>query len=156
MSDHIERVIELNAPIERVWRALTDYQEFGTWFRLKLHAPFQTGEITTGEVTFPGHEGLPFWARVKAMEAPRYFSFLWPMDETVAPDDPNVESKVTLVEFTLEPLDAGGTEGAGGTERAGGAESPEGADGTKKPGTKLTLRESGWDAQMQNIKSHVA
>src|SRR5882672_7151382 len=33
MTDRIEKTIELNAPVSRVWRALTDHREFGTWFR---------------------------------------------------------------------------------------------------------------------------
>ena len=36
MSDVIEKRIELNAPVSRVWRALTDHREFGEWFRVKL------------------------------------------------------------------------------------------------------------------------
>jgi len=28
-NDRIEKRIELNAPVSRVWRALTDYREFG-------------------------------------------------------------------------------------------------------------------------------
>jgi hypothetical protein len=32
MSDRIEKTIALNAPIERVWRALTDHNLFGEWF----------------------------------------------------------------------------------------------------------------------------
>jgi uncharacterized protein YndB with AHSA1/START domain len=33
MKDRIEKRIELKAPVSRVWRALTDYREFGEWFR---------------------------------------------------------------------------------------------------------------------------
>lgn len=147
MENQIERVTDLNASVERVWIALTDHNEFGTWFRLSLHDPFRVGEVTYGEVTFPGHEGLPFWARVEVMVKPHRFSFVWPMDETVEPDDPQLEEKVTLVEFILEPSDSG---------------------------TKLTVRESGfeklpddkrlqvfrdnqggWDAQTKNIKEFV-
>jgi len=31
-DDRIEKRIELQAPISRVWRALTDHREFGEWF----------------------------------------------------------------------------------------------------------------------------
>ncbi len=43
MTDRIEKTIELNAPIERVWRAVTDHQEFGQWFRVRLDQPFAPG-----------------------------------------------------------------------------------------------------------------
>ena len=35
-NDRIEKQIELQAPVSRVWRALTDHREFGEWFRVKL------------------------------------------------------------------------------------------------------------------------
>ena len=43
MDDRIEKRIELNAPVARVWRALTDHREFGEWFRVKLEGPFVGG-----------------------------------------------------------------------------------------------------------------
>lgn len=147
MEDGIVRAIDLKAPVERVWKALTDHKEFGAWFRLSLHGPFKLGELTFGETRYPGHEGLPFWAKIVAMDEPRLFSFVWPMDESIQPDDPNLDQKTTLVEFTLEPITIG---------------------------TKLTVRESGfknlpedrqlqafrdnqggWDQQTLNIKRFV-
>ena len=35
-NDRIEKRTELRASQERVWRALTDYREFGEWFRVIL------------------------------------------------------------------------------------------------------------------------
>ena len=43
MNTVIEKRIELKAPVSRVWRALTDYREFGEWFRVKLDGPFVAG-----------------------------------------------------------------------------------------------------------------
>lgn len=118
MTNHIERMITLDAPIERVWRALTDAEEFGTWFRVALTSPFEVGKVTRGAMTYPGHEGTPFWARVERMDAPHTFSFTWPMDETVAPNDPDLAYKVTRVDFALTPAGSG---------------------------TRVTIRESGFD-----------
>jgi len=144
MENQIERKIELSASIERVWVALTDHEEFGSWFRLSLHGPFRVGEVTFGEVIYPGHEGLPFWARVEVMDEPRCFSFVWPMDETIQPDDPNIEDKVTRVEFILEPS-GGGTRL---TVRESGFERlPEG-----KRLQVFRDNEGGWDAQTKNIR----
>lgn len=56
MSDRIEKHIELNALRFRVWRALTDYQEFGEWFRVKLDGPFTPGQVSRGSITYPGYE----------------------------------------------------------------------------------------------------
>ena len=48
MADRIEKRIELKAPVARVWRALTDYREFGEWFRVKIEGPFVPGEVSRG------------------------------------------------------------------------------------------------------------
>ncbi len=43
IEHRVEKQIELKAPVARVWRALTDYREFGEWFRVKLDGPFVPG-----------------------------------------------------------------------------------------------------------------
>ena len=53
-----EEEFELKAPVSRVWRAITDYREFGEWFRVKLDGPFVAGETSTGHITHPGYEHL--------------------------------------------------------------------------------------------------
>jgi uncharacterized protein YndB with AHSA1/START domain len=68
MNDQIEKRIERTAPISRVWRALTDYREFGEWFRVKLDAPFSVGRISRGQMTYPGYEHYKWEACVEKME----------------------------------------------------------------------------------------
>lgn len=58
MNDSIEKHIELKAPVSPVWRALTDYREFGAWFRAELETPFVVGKVTRGRNTYPGYEIL--------------------------------------------------------------------------------------------------
>lgn len=147
MQNVIERSVYLNAPIEKVWRALTDHQEFGAWFRVDLEGPFRIGKTTFGEMTFPGHEGLPFWVRVEVIEEPHHFSFVWPMDETVSPDDLDVNRKITRVEFTLQSSGEGTTLKLceSGFERL-----PE-----DKRLQAFRDNEGGWDIQIQNIQNHV-
>lgn len=77
MADCIENRIELRAPVSRVWRALTDYREFGEWFRVKLEGPFQPGRVSRGRITYPGYEHVVWEATVEAMEPERLFSFRW-------------------------------------------------------------------------------
>ena len=57
-KDRIEKQIDLKAPVSRVWRALTDYREFGEWFRVKLEGPFVAGKEAQGQITHPGYEHL--------------------------------------------------------------------------------------------------
>ena len=42
--DRIEKQVQLKASRARVWRAITDYKEFGTWFRVRLDGPFVAGQ----------------------------------------------------------------------------------------------------------------
>ena len=77
MEIRIEKRIELKAPVSRVWRALTDYREFGEWFRVKLEGPFVPGEVSRGQITYPGYEYLKWEAVVQKMEPERHFSFTW-------------------------------------------------------------------------------
>ena len=106
MSNTIEKRIELNAPVSRVWRALTDYREFGEWFRVKLDGPFVPGEISTGHITYPGYEHLKWEAAVQKMEPERLFSFTW-HPYAVSPDVDYSNEPSTLVEFRLESTDKG-------------------------------------------------
>lgn len=46
-TDIIEQRVFLAAPPERVWRALTDAKEFGTWFASELDAPFAEGRTVS-------------------------------------------------------------------------------------------------------------
>ena len=106
MFNVIEKRIELNAPVSRVWRALTDYREFGEWFRVKLDGPFMPGEISTGHITYPGYEHLKWEATVQKMESERLFSFTW-HPYAVDPKVDYSNEPATLVEFRLEPNDKG-------------------------------------------------
>lgn len=97
MTDRIEKSIALAAPVSRVWRALTDHQEFCTWFRARLDGPFVPGQMVRGHSTYPGHEDAKFEIVVQKMEPERLFSFTWPVDAAEG-----AEACYTHVEFTLE------------------------------------------------------
>ncbi len=145
MSNSIEKTIELDAPVERVWRALTDHNEFGAWFRVALDGPFIVGEITTGRMTYPGHEGTPWTSLTEAMNRPSLFAFRWPHPENPAVDRGLEPS--TLVEFHLEATPTGTRL----TVIESGFESlPE-----HRRIDALRGNEGGWTIQMQNIRSHV-
>src|SRR5665213_4509354 len=101
MDNRIEKSIELKAPVSRVCRALTDYREFGEWFRVKLDGPFVPGQVASGHITYPGYEHLKMEVVVQKMEPERFFSFTWhPYAIDIKVDYSN--ETPTLVEFTLE------------------------------------------------------
>jgi uncharacterized protein YndB with AHSA1/START domain len=147
MRDRIEKRIELKAPVSRVWRALTDHQEFGEWFRVKLDGPFVPGQISRGYFTWPGYEHLKWEAVVRKMEPERLFSFTWhPYSVNPAIDYSQEES--TLVEFQLEPTPTGTllllTES--GFDKIPAARRAE----------AFLRNEGGWSQQLKNIETHVA
>ena len=56
-TDRIERRIVLKAPRSRVWRALSNAEEFGNWFGVALKGrTFTAGKRTQGQITHPGYE----------------------------------------------------------------------------------------------------
>lgn len=146
MSNSIEKTIELNSPIERVWRALTDHNEFGAWFRVKLDGPFLPGEVTTGRITFAGYEHVKWEATVKQMEAPRLFSFTW-HPYAVDPDVDYSKEAPTLVEFRLEPT-------ATGTRLTITESGFDALPDHRRPDA-LRMNEGGWSVQIKNIQAHV-
>ena len=72
MSDTIEKTIDLAAPIDRVWHAISDHEAFGTWFKVKLDAPFAVGRETRGQMRVPGYEHIVWRATVVAIDPPNF------------------------------------------------------------------------------------
>ena len=146
MVDRIEKSVELRAPVERVWRAITDHIEFGEWFRVKLEGPFAPGEPARGRVTHPGYEHVVWEVKVVAMERPRLFSFTW-HPYAVDPAVDYADEPPTLVEFRLEPTAAGA--------RLVITESGFEALPAHRQADALRMNGGGWEQQTQNIKAHV-
>ncbi len=78
MSDFIEKQVLIRAPRSRVWRALVDRTEFGTWFRVDLPpGEFTPGETVSGRVTYRGYEHLVMAVDVVEVVPERRLSFRW-------------------------------------------------------------------------------
>lgn len=147
MSDRIEKQIEIEAPVSRVWRAVTDYREFGAWFRVALEAPFEAGKAARGRITYPGKENLVMTVTVQRIEPERLFSFTWHPYAI----DPNVDYSAetpTLVEFILEAT-------AKGT-RLIVVELGFDALPAHRRDLAFRMNDGGWAIQVQNIAEHVA
>ena len=146
MTYRIEKQIELKAPKARVWRALTDHQEFGAWFGVQLERPFVLGEVSRGHITYPGYEHLKWEARVTRMEPQSVFAFTW-HPYAVDPKTDYSHETPTVVEFRLEETAAGTllhlTES--GFEKIPAARQAE----------AFRMNDGGWSQQMQNIAQHV-
>jgi uncharacterized protein YndB with AHSA1/START domain len=139
-TDRIEKQVVLRAPLERVWHAISDAEQFGRWFGVRFDGPFVQGRSVTAAMTpttvdddvakrqepHAGHQST--W-QIVAVEPQRRFAYRWhpfaiePDPETGQDYDPE---PTTLVEFTL-------------------AETPE--------GVLLTIVESGFDAIPESRRS---
>jgi uncharacterized protein YndB with AHSA1/START domain len=146
-EDRIEKRIELKAPLSRVWRALTDYREFGEWFGVTLEKAFVPGETTFGNLTVPGYEHLRMEVRVEKMEPEHLFSYKW-HPYAVKPEVDYSEEEPTLVEFRLEKSDSGTSLTV--TE-SGFSKVP--ADRREEA---FRMNDHGWSVQLQDIEEHVA
>lgn len=147
MNDHIEKRLELDAPVSRVWRALTDYREFGEWFRVKLERPFVPGEISRGSILYPGYEQVRWEVKVQQMEPERLFSFTWHPYAV----DPKVDystEPVTLVEFRLEEI-------ASGTLLLLTETGFKSIPMSRRFGA-LRRNDEGWGEQMKNIERYLS
>jgi uncharacterized protein YndB with AHSA1/START domain len=116
-SDRIEKRVLLRAPQERVWRAISDSKEFGSWFGIELDRGFAPGAEIRGRITptiadpdvaktQEKYAGMPLAFFVESVEPMRLLSFRWhpfAIDSTV---DYSTEP-MTLVTFTLEPAEGG-------------------------------------------------
>jgi uncharacterized protein YndB with AHSA1/START domain len=146
MTDRIEKTIELKAPVSRVWRALTDHEEFGKWFRVRLEGPFVPGQPSRGHVTYPGYGHLKWQAVVQKMEPERLFSFTW-HPYAVEPDKDYSSETPTLVEFTLERTSTG--------TRLTVVESGFDKLPAHRRDLAFRMNEGGWETQMKNIAGHL-
>jgi uncharacterized protein YndB with AHSA1/START domain len=111
-TDRIEKKILLRAPLKRVWRALSDSTEFGTWFGVKFDGPFAPGAGMRGVIVpttvnaevakvQKEYEGRPFEITIEKMEPERLFSFRWHPFAVERGVDYSAEA-TTLVVFALE------------------------------------------------------
>lgn len=146
-TDRIEEKIILRVPRARVWRALTEAEEFGAWFGVKLAGSFSPGAAVKGTITEKGYEGLPFELVVHKIEPQRLFSWRW-HPYAVDPDVDYSGEPRTLVVCELEEV-AGGTvlsiveSGFDGIPAARRAEA-------------YGMHEEGWAAQMKSIERYLA
>jgi uncharacterized protein YndB with AHSA1/START domain len=157
-TDRIEKKVLLRASRGRVWRALTDSGEFGSWFGMRFEGPFVPDATMRGVIAATKADaeiakamepvvGIPFVITIERIEPERLFSFRWhphALDQQV---DYSKEP-TTLVVFELE--DAAGGILLKVTE--------SGFDRVPLSRRKVAFdaNEQGWAMQMTLIEKHLA
>ena len=145
-TDRIEKRFDVAAQRSRVWRAISDAAEFGTWFGMKLDGPFRAGATVLGRITIPGYEHVSLEIQVERIEPETYFSYRWHPYAV----DPKVDystEPTTLVEFRLE-------ETAGGTvvmiTESGFDRLP-----SSRRAEAFRMNDAGWTGQAKKLASYV-
>jgi len=145
-TDRIEKHVTLRAPRARVWRALTNAQEFGTWFGAKIDGAFAEGATVHGHITIKGYEHVTMEFVIDRVKPEGYFSYRWHPYAVDMSFDYSPEP-MTLVEFRLE-------ETKDGTQltivESGFDKLP-----ASRRAEAFRMNESGWNGQAKNIERYV-
>lgn len=147
-TDRIERSILIKAPRSRVWRALANAEEFGSWFGVALKGhDFAPGKRVTAPITIEGFQHVMFDVVVERMEPEKLLSYRW-HPYAVDPRIDYSKEERTLVTFTLQDT-------AGGTlltvvESGFDKVPPE------RRMEAFRANGGGWEHQMQNVQRHAA
>jgi uncharacterized protein YndB with AHSA1/START domain len=146
-TERIVRTIELRHPRSKVWRALTDSQEFGRWFGVVFTEPFAPGARLRGTITVPGYEGMTMEIAIDRMETERVFSWRW-HPGAVEPDATFRDEEMTNVVFDL-------ADSPGGTRLT---VTETGFERVPIARRAKALRDNtgGWEMQMLAIERHLA
>jgi len=145
--DRIEKQIQLKAPRSRVWRALSNAEEFGKWFGVDLKAKaFVAGQPVQGQITHPGYEHVVWNVVVERIEPESLFSFRW-HPYAIDPKVDYSKEPTTLVVFELKD-DSGGT--LLSVVESGFDNIP-----ASRRDEAFRMNSGGWEAQMNNIAKHL-
>jgi uncharacterized protein YndB with AHSA1/START domain len=147
-TDRIERQIFLRAPRARVWKALSNAEEFGNWFCVNLKGQkFEVGKRTRGPITHKGYEHIMWDVLVERIEPERLIAWRW-HPYAIDPDVDYSKETPTLVTFELKDVEGGTllTLIESGFDQVPASRRLE----------AFRMNSGGWDAQMRNIEQHVA
>ena len=146
-TDRIEKQITLDAPRSRVWRALTEVEQFNSWFGVSLMTPFAAGAEVSGQIKIRGYEHVTMTIWIETMEPERYFSFRWHPYAIEAGVDYSAEP-TTLVSFTLEDAGAG--------TQLTIVESGFDAIPESRRAKAFAMDSNGWNGQAENLRKFLA
>jgi len=158
VPDRIEKQMMLRAPLARVWSAISDSKQFGSWFGVTFDEPFKPGTRIVGKIApttvdpkvaemQKPYTGMTFDITIDRIEPQKLFSFRW----HPAAIDPKVDysrEPTTLVVFELKEVSGGVmlTVTESGFDKVPPSRRAE----------AFKMNEGGWSAQMMLIEKYVA
>lgn len=127
-TDRIEKQVLLRAPLARVWSAISDSKQFGSWFGVAFDGPFVANTHVTGKIVGTSvdpevaklqqpHTGKRFEFWVESIEPLHRLSMRW-HPYAIDPSLDYTKEPTTLIVFELQQ---------------------------RPDGTYLTISESGFD-----------
>jgi uncharacterized protein YndB with AHSA1/START domain len=157
-TDRIQKKIVLRAPIERVWNAISDASQFGSWFGASFEGPFAPGKPVKGKIvptkadaevakTQEPYAGAAFDFTVERIEPMTFFSFRWHPFAIDRGVDYSKEP-TTLVTFELEKVQ-------GGTQLTI-TESGFDSVPLARRANAFEMNDQGWSAQTSLIEKYLA
>jgi len=157
-TDRIEKRIVLRAPLERVWRAISDAGQFGSWFGVAFDGPFAAGARLTGKIVpttvdaevakqQKPYAGMAFEFFVERIEPMRTIEFRW-HPFAVEPGVDYSSEPTTRIVFELQPV----SDGVLLTVTESGFDQIPLARRAKA----FTANDGGWAMQMKLIEKYLA
>jgi uncharacterized protein YndB with AHSA1/START domain len=146
-TDRIEKQILLRAPQARVWKAITNAREFGSWFGWNIQGEFAEGATLNGKITVKGYEHITLEMTVERMQPQTLFAYRWHPSAVEQGIDYSSEP-LTRVTFEL-------------TEQKDGTLLTVIEDGfdqipLARRAAAYRSNERGWGIQVENIERHLA
>ena len=146
-TDRIDKRVALRAPRSRVWRAITNADEFSAWFGVKLEGTFAEGAAVRGSITNPGYEHVTLEMLVERIQPEVLFSYRWHPYALDASVDYTKEP-TTLVEFRLDEV---GAETILTIVESGFDRLP-----ASRRAEAFRMNDGGWTSQLKRIERYVA
>ncbi|KQM82550.1 hypothetical protein ASE68_04035 [Agromyces sp. Leaf222] len=133
----VRRTIRIAAPVDKVWRAVTEPEHISRWFgRTELDG---TGPGARGSITFEGYGRVPL--AIEAVDAPRSITYRWGNDDASGTLPEELDDHATVFTFTLEPV-------ADGTELT---LVETGFDRTSDPRANMADHAEGWVSELDKL-----
>ena len=136
----VRRTIHIEAPVEKVWAAITQPEQVSRWFgRLELNG---TSTGASGTITWPERAPIPI--RIEDIASSRMIAYRWGNDDAAPVTDEKLDdAHSTVFTFTLEPL----ADGTRLTVVEAGFET------LSDPLADLESHRGGWDAELDKLSA---
>ena len=134
----MRRTIRIEAPVEKVWAAVTEPAHISQWFgRVELAG---SAPAPSGTITWPDRDPIPL--RVESIDEPHSVAYRWNNDDALGTCPArSTTRRSTVFTFTLEPVD-------GGTQLT---VVETGFDATSDPAANMADHAEGWVGELDKL-----